>query len=459
MNKKIEQLYYSLPIGLQNIAVSLMGYKLYKERYNAAGIHMLEKISASQHYSPAQVLQLQDEAFCKIATHAITHTKFYKNWAAEKGINTADIKGLKDIALFPVIPKELIRKSPLDFKSSAPHLIKSQFELGTSGTTGTPLRIFSDKYSRSAHYAFFSRLRSQHGVTSDSKRATLFGRIIMGADVHKPPFWRYDFFQKNLLMSSYHLNDANLPHYYKQLCNYAPDEIFAYPSSIFAIAKYIVDNKLQPISLKLVMTTAEKLLPQQAEIIQKAFNAPLVNQYGCTEMAFFCSGVHPNNMVFHPEHGYAEVLTPEGAVSDIGTGELLATGFINESMPLIRYAVGDTIALGERNESGWQTLGNVSGRTDDVIYTLNGSPIGRLDPIFKGGSGIMAAQIVQNPEADILLKLVPAPDFTQACADDLVYELRKRVGAEHPIKVELVDSIEKQKNGKFRPVICHYRPQ
>jgi phenylacetate-CoA ligase len=457
MNPLLEKAYYSCPIFIQNWAVSFLGRKLRKERFNQAGEKMLAELLKSENQSRDYINSLQNEMFVKIARHAIKTTAFYSNWAINNNIFENDIKSLADIKLFPVIEKKFIRENASSFRSNDDSLASSQFIISTSGTTGTPLTIYTDKYSRSAHYAFFSRLRMRYGITEQDKRVTLFGRMIMLADQKKPPFWRYDATNKNLLMSSYHLSDMNLMHYYNKLCDYKPQEVFAYPSSIYAIARYIVANQLPPIQLKLVMTTAENLLPHQRDIISQAFNAPIVNQYGCTEMAFFCSDYLDGTMKFHPEHGIVEIRNENNALSLTGSGDLIATGFINFSMPVIRYLVGDRIVLAEPDDAGRQQLSYVQGRVDDVIYTSNGTPIGRLDPIFKGGSGIQCAQIYQANNGTIELRLVPDSTYSSSHGETLKAELIKRVGTDIQIDIIICEKIEKEINGKIKPVISHYK--
>jgi phenylacetate-CoA ligase len=454
MNTFIEKIYYKCPVLLQNFAIGILGYKLAKERFQPEGNEFLKTLQETQGYSKKEIKEYQEKQFIELAKHAINNTLYYKKWATNEGISSDAISKIEDLKLFPVIEKQTIRENPELFRATN---IKSQFILNTSGTTGTPLSIYTDKISRSKHYAFFTRLRKKYDIQKTSKRCTLFGRIIMQADQENPPFWRYDWYQHNLLMSSYHLKESNLKDYYNKLVNFAPEEIFTYPSSITPIAEYIVKNLLAPIELKLIMTTAENLSDYQRGIINKAFNAPIVNQYGCTEMAFFM-GDDGSSMLIEPEHGIVEVRDDTGKISQHGEGELIATGLINWSMPVIRYAVGDDIELTQCNESGHQRLSSLKGRVDDVLYQMDGTPVGRLDPIFKGGKAIQMAQIVQNKDGSIILKLIPSNDYREQYGKDLKIELHKRFGDKIKVTVELLDNIPKQRNGKFRSVISEFSP-
>jgi phenylacetate-CoA ligase len=106
--------------------------------------------------------------------------------------------------------------------------------------------------------------------------------------------------------------------------------------------------------------------------------------------------------------------------------------------------------LGEPDSRGLQVLASVKGRTDDLIYTLSGTPVGRLDPIFKGGSGIKYAQIIQSENGNVLLKLVPDIDYKTEHGESLREELIKRLGRDTPVEIA-------RSNGKFRPVISHFK--
>ncbi|KZY69646.1 hypothetical protein A3738_15705 [Oleiphilus sp. HI0066] len=440
---------------MQNIAVSLMGWRLYKERYGKGADAFERELEESRRYSGERLKQLQSERFVSMARLAINHSPHYRDWANSQGISAKDIRSLEDIQRFPVLTKEEVRDAPERFVLGGEPAAKKLIKLHTSGTTGTPLTIYCSPQDRTKHYAFFTRLRVEYGLTRRSKRATLFGRVIMLSDQNYPPFWRYDAVGRNLLMSSYHLNEGNLGYYYRKLATYQPDEIFAYPSSIVPIAQYINSRDLPRLKLKLLMTTAEPLFPYQRQALEQAFDAPVVNQYGCTEMAFFATQKNDECMKLEPEHGVAEVLVDTGLVMRQGIGDLVVTGLVNRNMPMLRYCVGDTvqIELSDHSNARYQKITSLTGRTDELLYKKDGTPVGRLDPIFKGDFNIKAAQIVQFANGDLELIVEPDSSFTEGNGSDLVTELRKRIGP--GIGVELITNrkIEKTKSGKFRAVV------
>lgn len=458
MSSFYENLYLKSPAALQTLAVTLMGIKTKRERFNQNGISMLELLNRTQFFSREAILEYQKNEFIKTARYAIKNTEYYSRWAKENAIHENDIRSLDDIRVFPVIDKVFLKENQNIFTSNDPALKKHQFTIYTSGTTGSPLAVTTDPVSRSKHYAFFSRLRKFYGIDKNDRRATLFGRAIIRPDQKSPPFWRMDYAQNNLLMSSYHLKEEFLKDYYSKILSFKPAEIFSYPSSIFFIADYIIRKKLPPLDAKLVMCTAENLLPSQRKIITEAFNAPVVNQYGCTEMAFFAADNSDGLLEIHPEHGICEVLIKSGHVLPHGSGSLVATGFINQSMPVIRYHIADEVDLLPAKDSGRQAIREIEGRSDDIIYRLDGSPVGRIGPIFKSITTIKYGQLVQHCDGKITISLVPTNLYLPEDGNHLIEQLKIRTGDSMEVNIQLVDHIPKNRDKKFKLVISEYRP-
>jgi phenylacetate-CoA ligase len=263
--------------------------------------------------------------------------------------------------------------------------------------------------------------------------------------------------QRNHLFSSYHLSKVNLRAYYDALQRLRPPEIIGYPSSLFALATYVLEQGLEPLRPHVVFTTAETLLAHQRPALERAFGATVADQYGCTEMSLFVSQCEMGTYHLHPEHGILEVLLPDGKPAPEGTpGEAVCTGLVNMAMPLLRYQLGDRVVLSKRPCAcgrSFPVIEEILGRMDDVLITPSGRPLGRLDPIFKPLSGIREAQILQVSRDRLLVRLATEPAFTTRDRESLLHELRKRIGDEMAIDLEFVPRIPKEHNGKFRAVV------
>ena len=84
--------------------------------------------------------------------------------------------------------------------------------------------------------------------------------------------------------------------------------------------------------------------------------------------------------------------------------------------------------------------------------TPDGRLIGRLDHIFKKQVDILEAQIRQDSKEALEVLLVPDKTFTQKSERLLIGEIRRRLGDEIHIDIRQVDTIPRERNGKFRAV-------
>lgn len=452
-----DKLYFSSPVWLQNLAVSTLGLQLRRRRFGSVGRDFEEYLSHTKNLPAEDLRQLQEREFSDLVLFCLKHVPFYRRLAEQDPTLLSDPPTLATINRLPIVEKEMLRKSPEMYRAEAGSYPGSTFFLGTSGTSGTPLELACDTHARQKHYAFWTRLRKANGIPPFAPRATFFGRIIMSPNDSSPPFWRMDRAQNNLLFSSYHLADRNLPSYYQALCKFAPTEIVGYPSSLVQIARYIVREGLPFPSPKAVFTTAETLLAPQRQMLETAFGAPIVDQYGCTEMVIFVAQCAQGGYHIHPEHGFLEILDNEDQpVSPGEAGSAVCTGFLNRAMPLIRYRIGDRLVACAGScpcHSSFPLLASIEGRMDDILRAVDGRPLTRLDPVFKTLGGIAETQIIQTEEDLLVIKLVADSRFDETSENALVRELRKRTGADMRIRILRVPEIPKNKNGKFRAVI------
>ena len=182
----------------------------------------------------------------------------------------------------------------------------------------------------------------------------------------------------------------------------------------------------------------------------------MFDHYGAAEMAAFVTQCAAGTYHVNPEFGIVEVLR-EGRPARPGeSGEIVATGFVNPVMPLIRYATGDLAepACGPCVcGRAFPSLARIEGRIDDVLVTPEGRWIGRLDPIFKGVSSLHETRIVQDRADHVRVEVVPLAAFTDAERNALVSALRHRLGPSMQVDVVQVDRIPRTAGGKFPAVV------
>lgn len=454
-----QKLYWNAPYSVKCWMASMNARKLDRQRHGKEFDRALQEISEHDKWLPEQFIEYQYQQLRDLIQHAAKNVPYYRKIFAERDIDPCDIKDTKDLARLPILEKQVVRQSPdslIDETRKGDKLIIAH----TSGTTGTALNLSRDLRFNSVAYAFSeARWRTVAGMSRRKNRSvSIGGHLVTAPHRTRPPFWVFNRRWNQLYMSSYHLSSEYLCNYVDELRRFRADYIEGYPSSVYAIAKYIIDNGLEPVPLKACFTTAETLFNYHRDTIKKAFGCRTYNQYGCGEQVVFAAECEDGSMHLSPEVAIVEVVDEnDQPVAPGRMGQLICTSLINRVQPFIRYRVGDIGALSDKScscRSSLPVLGYIEGRTDAVLITRDGRKIGRLDPVFKGAESIVEAQIVQNDYDKFVIRIVPADDYTDAHGQNIVNNLSYRVG-KADIRVEIVDKIERTSSGKFRAVICN----
>jgi len=456
-------IYWNAPSFVKNWMASFHARKLDRQRYGLEYQQSLIELAKHDKWSAEYFAEYQREQVVKIIRHAATKVPYYRNIFTELNIQPDSITQLKHLPRLPILEKEVVRSNPKSLVDETLK-IKDLFLFHTSGTTGTPLDIYGNVWSESTANACAElRWYAAAGMTRRHDcSATICGHLVVDPEQTKPPFWVYNKHWNQLYMSSYHLSEKNLGYYVDELRRFQPTFIEGYPSSVYAIAKYMVDNKLEPVSLKACFTTSETLYNYHRDVIKRAFECRTYDQYGSAELVVFAAECSAGSMHLSPEIGIVEVVDDNNQpVAPGQMGQLICTSLINYVQPLIRYRIGDTGTLDTdlcSCGSPLPVLASLEGRTDDILITHDGLKIGRLDPMFKGVKGIIEAQIVQDDYDKFRVRLVPGNQYTKKDEDMIINNLIHRVGKVE-IKIERVESIDRTSSGKFRAVICNLTKQ
>lgn len=455
----ISDIYNLLPRSIQNLALSGYGAYQYRLRYQ----QILPELyaGAELHFDrPAQQVQaFQAKRFAELVKHAVEHVPYYRDLFARLAIDPSRITLENFRDYIPVLSKSEIVAEPYRFHSEFYKAHKDKaLSLFTSGTSGSPMPISCTKEARAINYAFYRSLLKKYGGDIRERSATFAGRVLLNKS-EKSEFWRKDYFNRTLYLSSYHITEATIPVYIEALEKWRPIYIDSYPSAISLIADYINRHALKiNLPLKFILTSSETLTESQRDSIERAFGCPLVDHYGCSEMAVSASGDRAGLYRIDSLYSLVEFLPAELP----GSYEVVCTGLLNFAMPLLRYNIGDVVddvQLASENPFYGQRFGQVVGRQDDIIVTPEGRKIGRMDPAFKGMSGIRQAQIVQTDidSLEVLVVLAESAD-TAYIEVELARNIRQRTSSVMKVSIRFVDKIPTNKAGKFKSVVSRLSP-
>ena len=407
-----ENIYGKSPVWLQHVFVSLYGYGWKRRRFG--GIFQQEYHAAKEreNYSAAQWQQYTQEHLQKILLHAFHHVPYYHEVFLKHGIDENKIKQIthETIRQVPVLQREALRKYGTTTLLSDAREKQGQF-FSSSGSTGSPVEIL---YSHAMHqrwFALFERsVRNWAGVSSNMMRGMIGGRKVVPSAISKPPYYRYNFFEKQVYFSAYHINAAHAKNYLDGIKKYGVLYMTGYAMSNFFLAKFFKELQLQAPQLKAVLTSSEKLTDEMRAVFKEVYHCKTFDSWGSVEACGLVTECEHGSLHINPDAGFIEVLDENMQPVKTGQrGNVYCTGFLNYDQPLIRYAIGDSFIPGENNckcGRSMPAVKEITGRTEDVIHGKDGRLMVRFHSVFYGLLSIKKSQVIQEMPGSILVKVV-----------------------------------------------------
>lgn len=431
-------------------------------RYGAASEFSLDALHEHESWSAKQWQSWREERLAFTLAHAARNVPYYRQqWADRR--RRGDQASAQILENWPVLAKETLRQHPQAFLADGVQM-RQQIIEHTSGTSGKPLTLWMSKPAVRQWFALFdARWRGWYGLSRHDRWGILGGQLVTPFAQTHPPFWVWNAGMNQLYCSAYHIAPQNIAAYLTAIQRHQLVYLLGYPSALYSLAQMALEQNLPIPALKVVISNAEPLYAHQREVISAAFQCPVYDTYGLSENVCAASECLHGRLHIWPEVGQPEILADDSErVLPVGeTGRLICTGFLNLSMPLIRYEVGDRAFLSPETACPCgrtlPTLGGIDGRKDDVILTRDGRRIGRLDPVFKADLPIREAQIIQETREHLVVRYVPSPGCSPAALDALATRLHERIG-EMRITFEPVEQIPRSANGKFKAVISKCQP-
>jgi phenylacetate-CoA ligase len=448
--------YHALPAPARPLVASLRGFFLRHWRYGPETDRLADEAIARESWTAERWQVWRQERLAFVLHRAATRVPYYRDQWAERR-RRGDQASWELLENWPVLEKPALRQHPLAFLAEGCDP-RHMFPEHTSGSTGTPLRLWWSRETVRAWYALFeARCRGWNGVSRRDRWAVLGGQLVTPVRQRKPPFWVWNAPMRQLYLSSFHLAPDFAGYYLEALDRYQVKYLFGYSSCLNTLAQQALRRGWRGRGLAVAITNAEPLYEHQRAAIGEAFACPVRETYGMAEIVAGATECAEGRLHFWPEVGWVEVLTSNGLSAEEGrAGDLVCTGLLNADMPLIRYRVGDrgrkpvasACACGRR----LPVLPPVEGRSDDVLLTRDGRRLGRLDLVFKSSMPIAEAQIIQETAGRLRIRYVPAAGCTSETERLISGRVRDYFG-EVEIAFEAVASIPVDANGKFRGVI------
>jgi phenylacetate-CoA ligase len=245
----------------------------------------------------------------------------------------------------------------------------------------------------------------------------------------------------------------------RQLREHNPTVLIGYSTALRAL---IHSSKLplrEVINPRIIIHSAEVFDQVLRKRIQADLDSELFNYYAAREVgpiAWECpshEGLHIN-----ADHYILECLEGGGPTGNPGEGPAVITSLICQAMPLIRYKLGDLVALTDKECScgcSLPLMDHPIGRENDIVKLPSGTLLSpqRFEFILRGFEGIDQWRLIQESESQFLLKLVmpvkPGEEVLQRMKSEFLAYLAEPVN----LDIELVDYMSEP--GKFRAFISN----
>lgn len=429
----MNKLFHTLPPIIKNFATSAIAIYKNHEKYGKVYKEYYIKLRNDNFKNSI------DDLLEQFIEYSINNSRFYSNYEHT------------NIYVLPILKKSDI------IESNYLNIIGNPYKIThSSGTTGRPFKIPITKNAYQIEYAFWWYHRSFAGLKKGDKVASFAGHKVTSIHSNQPPFWVYNYYDNQIIFSSYHLSNVNLKYYIDELNKFKPKLLHGYPSSIYLVAKYALENNIKFHFIpKMIQTGSETLLDFQRETIEKAFKCKVYNWYGNTELCGHITECQYGNLHIQPRHSYVRIIKDDETEAKAGeTGRIVATNYNNACFPLINYDTEDIVQISKKQEcecgQNGTIIESIDGRIEDYIFLPDGRKVGRLDHIFKHTNNVKKAQIVQNKIDEVIIRINRNRKYSTSNEKEILKEARERLGNKINIELDYDTEITKEENGKFR---------
>ena len=403
---------------------------------------------------PEVLQQLHDRLLVAHLRYSAESVPWYRERIDARSISSPD-----DLSLFPVLDKETVRAAGDRLRSEA--WTGKLISLETGGSSGEPLRFWSDQDRESSQLACKVRARAWWGLNPGHRQTDLWGSPIettRDAGLRSIVAGLLGF----QLLPAFRLNDRTMSSFRGRLARGRADFIYGYASAIGRYARFLEerDEDLLDLRLKVAVCTAETLLPRDRELITRRI-APVANEYGCRDGGLIAHEDPSGHLRVMHDAVHVEILGDDGQTAAPGAdGEVVVTNLHARGYPMIRYRLGDRASLAEGPPPDGlphPALRQVSGRTTDFLVAMDGSRVHALGVIYvvREIEGVARFRVVQDTREAVEVLVVPGAGLdTDGVSNRIAAGVHSLLGEGMRVAVRFVEELEPLPSGKHRYVIC-----
>jgi phenylacetate-CoA ligase len=386
--------------------------------------------------------------------HCHAQVPFYRGQIESCDLDLSDNFAIEELCKLPVLTRDLLREHAVQLRSDDLRT-RGAFENSSGGSTGKPVIFLQDRayHARNVVAAKFI-YNEELGKSPGEPEINLWGSE---RDVQRGSLGMKErvinFLYNRRFQNSFLVDDDKLACFVDEINRYRPVSMWAYVQSLDLLARFIRRRGLSVHSPKLIISTAGTLDEGIRQSVQEVFRCPVYNQYGCREVGAIAFEMQDRNgLRGFPYLNYTEVVD----------GKVVVTNFTNYSMPLLRYAVGDTAEpwSGEQDPRygcRHKILKAVTGRVHSHFRTANGGLVygGYFAHRFYFLDWVKQFQIVQDSVNHITCHLVLADSPVPSDMERIRAHIRRAMGPACGVDFRFPNYITPSPGGKHMYTISN----
>jgi phenylacetate-CoA ligase len=408
--------------------------------------------------TPQTIRSLQEKKLSRLISHAYRNVHYYREVMDSRGIKPSDIRTIEDLQAFPITSKKelqaLTQKETLA-QNIDPKQCKT---FATSGTTGLPLKTFFTRQDNTLKNLSWARVFLTGGMRPWHRMAAFVGQPVPKAG--------RSWYERLGLWRRKEISTWNSPEtWINDILSWKPQVLVGYVMTLKIFGETLQADPTREFKPRIIFHSSAVLDDASRQFLKSAFACRIMDIYGSDEAGCiaweceFCSGYHLcSDMVI------LEILKEGKPVSPGEKGEVVMTNLHSYAMPFIRYRQGDVVTLSHRESAcgrNFPLLERIQGRTDDFIVLKDGRKLSphpfyhSIDP----APGVRRWKIVQETPDQLTVMIEPGEGFNRETNRWIEDRLRRLVGKDMNISIQMVDSIKIDPSSKFRSVssnVCGY---
>lgn len=390
---------------------------------------------------------------------AARHIPFYRDHWAGRGVLAAAEAGNVDLADLPLLTRDQLRDGYTRLRRPGS---AAAVERTTGGSTGEPVR-----FAQSTGYIERASGRGMRSLAWGGWSLTGRTAMVWGGPTEVKLSdgirgWLKAQITNRRVYDAFRTGEREYGQWLAEWRRWHPQFLIGYASALDGVASYLLDRGEALYGVAGVFSTAEKLYPHQRARIERAFGAPVRDQYGSREVLGVAAECTHGALHAYLDSAYLELVpAPEGEA-------VALTQLDNPVMPLIRYLNGDLARWSPQSACAcglhYPVLAEITGRASDLFRLPSGKVVHGefFTHVMYDAHDVAAFQFYQGPDGAITLFVVPGRG---ARVEQLERDLRgaldrlpAQLGARVAVELSIVADIPRRGQGKHRFTVSEYTP-